>query len=159
MKTKRLLNKVKSHHYSFELTNDLVELKALNLHLVAFGDDIGLSEHNVSEINVCLDELFTNIVLYGFDDDREHKIRFTMSADDSMVKATIEDDGLPFNPLKKKAVKLPENVEDARIGGLGIHITKELMDKVSYERKQGRNRLTIKKRIPANEITELNYEI
>ena len=45
------------------------------------------------------------------------------------------------------------------IGGLGIHITKELMDKVSYERKQGRNRLTIKKRIPANEITELNYEI
>ena len=142
---------MKSHRYSFELTNDLAELKALNLHLVAFGGDIGLPEHNVSEINVCLDELFTNIVMYGFDDDGEHKIRFTMSADDSMVIATIEDDGLPFNPLKKKAVKLPENVEDAKIGGLGIHITKELMDNVSYERKQDRNRITIKKRIPANE--------
>jgi anti-sigma regulatory factor (Ser/Thr protein kinase) len=151
MKTKRLLNKLKSHRYSFELTNDLAELKALNLHLVAFGGDIGLPEHKVSEINVCLDELFTNIVLYGFDDGGEHKIRFSMSADDSMVIATIEDDGLPFNPLKKKAVKPPETVEDAKIGGLGIHITRELMDKVSYERIQGRNRITIKKRIPANE--------
>lgn len=147
---------MKSHRYSFDLSNDLAELKALNLHLVAFGGDIGLSEHNVSEINVCLDELFTNIVLYGFDDDGEHKIRFTMSADDSVVIATIEDDGRPFNPLKKKALTLPENVEDAKIGGLGIHITRELMDNVSYERKQGRNRITIKKRIPSNETHRHN---
>ena len=145
------MNKVKSHNYSFELANDLAELNALNLHLVAFGGDIGLTEHSVSEINVCLDELFTNIVLYGFDDDREHRIRFTLTTKDSMVIATIEDDGVAFNPLKRKAVKLPENVEDAKIGGLGIHITRELMDKVSYERKRGRNRLTVKKRIPANE--------
>ena len=142
---------MKSNLYSFELINRLAELKALNLHLVAFGGDIGLSELTVSEINVCLDELFTNIVLYGFDDDREHKIRFTLAADDGVLIATVEDDGRPFNPLKKKPIKLPDDVEEANIGGLGIHITRELMDKVSYERKQGLNRLTIKKSIPADE--------
>jgi anti-sigma regulatory factor (Ser/Thr protein kinase) len=62
----------------------------------------------------------------------------------------MEDDGVPFNPLKKKAVKLPENVDDAEIVGLGIHITKELVDNISYERKGDLNRLTIKKSLPAS---------
>ena len=145
---------MKSKRYTFDLINNLSELKALSLHLMAFGKDIGLSEHTISEINVCLDELFTNIVLYGFSDDSEHKIRFSMTADDSMLIATIEDDGVPFNPLEKGEVKLPENVEDAKIGGLGIHITKELMDNISYERKQGFNRLTIKKSITSTEAPE-----
>lgn len=142
---------MKSHRYSFELTNDLSELKALNRYLVKFGEEIGLPELSTSEINVCLDELFTNIVLYGFDDKREHQIRFTMTADDRMLITTIEDDGVPFNPLKRKPAKLPENVDDAEIGGLGIHITRELMDNISYERKKGLNKLTIKKSLSAED--------
>ena len=141
---------MKTHNYSFELSSQLSELKALNQHLIAFGRDIGLPELSLSEINICLDELFTNIVLYGFNDDSDHKIKFTMTADDKTLIATIEDNGMPFNPLKQKAVELPENVDSAKIGGLGIHITRELMDKINYERKGNLNRLTIKKSIPAN---------
>ena len=137
-------------NYSFELNSQLSDLKALSQHLIAFGRNIGLSELGISEINVCLDELFTNIVLYGFKDDREHKIKFTMKVDDNILFAIIEDDGVPFNPLKKKAVELPTDVDSAEIGGLGIHITKELVDKISYERKRGINRVTIKKSIRAN---------
>ena len=62
---------------------------------------------------------------------------------------SIEDDGVPFNPLEKKAVEFPTDVMSAKIGGLGIHITRELMDKISYERKRGKNKLTIKKTIQA----------
>jgi anti-sigma regulatory factor (Ser/Thr protein kinase) len=137
-------------NYSFELNSQLSDLKALNQHLITFGRNIGLSELCISEINICLDELFTNIVLYGFKDDREHKIKFTIKVDDNILIAIIEDDGVPFNPLKKKAAELPVNVESAKIGGLGIHITKELVDEISYERKQGINRATIKKSIQAN---------
>ena len=135
--------KVKAQNYSFELHNNLSELKTLSKKLIAFGRNIGLPELSVSEINICLDELFTNIVLYGFNDDLEHKVKFTMKVDDNILIATIEDDGVPFNPLKKKAVDLPANVDSAEIGGLGIHITRELVDKISYERKRGINRLTI----------------
>ena len=130
-------------NYSFELDNKLSDLKALNQHLKVFGGTIGLSEFQISEINICLDELFTNIVSYGFNDDLEHKIKFTMKADDNELIATIEDDGVPFNPLKKMTTELPADVESAKIGGLGILITKELVDTISYERKRGRNRLTI----------------
>ena len=140
--------KVTTQNYSFELHNNLSELKTLSKKLIAFGRNIGLPELSVSEINICLDELFTNIVLYGFNDDLEHKVKFTMKVDDNILIATIEDDGVPFNPLKKKAVDLPANVDSAEIGGLGIHITRELVDKISYERKRGINRLTIAFRGP-----------
>jgi len=135
--------KVTTQNYSFELHNNLSELKTLSKKLIAFGRNIGLPELSVSEINICLDELFTNIVLYGFNDELEHKVKFTMKVDDNILIATIEDDGVPFNPLKKKPVDLPANVDSAEIGGLGIHITRELVDKISYERKRGINRLTI----------------
>jgi len=135
--------KVTTQNYSFELHNNLSELKTLSKKLISFGRNIGLPELSVSEINICLDELFTNIVLYGFNDDLEHKVKFTMKVDDNILIATIEDDGVPFNPLKKKAVDLPANVDSAEIGGLGIHITRELVDKISYERKRGINRLKI----------------
>jgi len=142
---------VKTQNYSFELNSQLSELKALNQHLIAFGRHNGLPDLSISEINICLDELFTNIVSYGFNDDLEHKIKFTMMVDDKILTAIIEDDGEPFNPLKKKAVKLPKNVDSAKIGGLGIHITRELMNEVSYERKGRLNRLILKKSIPADE--------
>ena len=110
--------KVKTQNYSFELTSKLSELKALNQHLTAFGRKIGLPELGIAEINICLDELLTNTVLYGFNDDREHKIKFTMKVDGNILIVIIEDDGRPFNPLKQKRVKLPETVESAKIGGL-----------------------------------------
>ncbi len=139
---------MRNSNYSFELKSKLSELKVLNQHLTAFGRDIGLPNISISEINICLDELFTNIVLYGFKDNQEHVIKFTMAADDHMVLVGIEDDGVPFNPLKKKPAELPADVDSAKIGGLGIHITRELVDKIGYERKRGKNRVTIKKSIP-----------
>lgn len=144
--------KVETQSYSFELKSNLSELAVLNQHIVDFGRHIGLPELSISEINICLDELFTNTVLYGFKDDREHKIQFTIKVEKKILIVNIEDDGVPFNPLKKKAPKLPADVESANIGGLGIHITRELVDEINYERKRGKNRLTIKKSIQTNEI-------
>jgi anti-sigma regulatory factor (Ser/Thr protein kinase) len=140
---------MKIQNCSFELNNQLSDLKALNQHVIDFGRDIGLPELIISEINVCLDELFTNIVLYGFKDDQKHKIKFALEAVDQTLIAIMEDDGVPFNPLKKKA-ELPADVDSAQIGGLGIHITKELVDEIRYERKRGINRVTIKKGIQSD---------
>ena len=142
--------KVETQNYSFELNSKLSELKALNQHLIAFGRNTGLSETSIPKIYVCLDELFTNIVSYGFKDDLEHKVKFTMRVDDNMLTVSIEDDGMPFNPLEKKAIEIPADVMSAKIGGLGIHITKELMDNICYERKRGKNKLTLNKIIQEN---------
>lgn len=136
-----------SQEYNFELKNDLSELKALHLHLNNWGQHIGLPADAIPRIIICLDELFTNIVSYGFDDDLDHIIEFTLNGDSNLVVIDIEDNGLPFNPLEKVDPDFPENVESAKIGGLGIMIIRKLMDSVSYEREDGRNKLTMRKNI------------
>jgi anti-sigma regulatory factor (Ser/Thr protein kinase) len=137
--------KMAKNKYSFQLKNDLSELRTLYWHLNHFGQIYGLTEALISEINICLDELFTNTVLYGFKDDLEHIFRFTINLNDQTLILKIEDNGMPFNPLKKKNSELPADIDKARIGGLGIHIVKKLIDDIRYERKQGKNRLTLKR--------------
>ena len=138
---------MESHKYSFELKNDLSELEALYQLLNKFGQAAGLTEACITDVNICLDELFTNIVSYGFEDDLEHIIQVTMNLDNQVLTLSIEDDGIPFNPLEKKDPEVPADLIDVRIGGLGIHIVRKLMDDIRYNRKQGRNKLTLKKSI------------
>ena len=134
-----------SHKYSFELKSDLSELKTLCQHLNKFGQVSGLSEACITDINICLDELFTNIVSYGFEDDLELLIRFTINLDNKVLTLNIEDEGILFNPLEKKDPEIPADLIDIRIGGLGIHIARKLMDDIRYERKRGKNKVTPRK--------------
>jgi anti-sigma regulatory factor (Ser/Thr protein kinase) len=92
-----------------------------------------------------LDELFTNIISYGFLDDLEHIVSFTINMDNKVLIFNIEDEGIPFNPLEKKDPEPLTDLIDAKIGGLGIHIVRKLMDDICYERDQGKNKLTVKK--------------
>jgi anti-sigma regulatory factor (Ser/Thr protein kinase) len=143
-----------TQEYKFELKNNLSELNSLNRHLDILGSSIGLENDSVLRINICLDELFTNIVSYGFEDDLEHIINFTVQAENNLLVIHIEDDGIAFNPLEKIDPEFPANVESAKIGGLGILIIRRLIDNISYERKQGKNRLTMKKIIADGGKTE-----
>jgi anti-sigma regulatory factor (Ser/Thr protein kinase) len=59
----------------------------------------------------------------------------------------IEDDGIPFNPLEKETPDTDLPLEERKIGGLGIHLVRNLMDKVSYQRRVDKNRLTLVKNI------------
>ena len=138
---------MQSHKYSFQLKGDLSELQILSQHLNKFGQATDLSEACITDVNICLDELFTNITSYGFTDELEHIVRFTIDLDDNVLTLNIEDDGIPFNPLKKKDPEIPADLINVKIGGLGIHIVRELMDDICYERKKGNNKLTLKKYI------------
>ena len=112
-----------------------------------YGKANGLAEPCLLDINVCLDEIFTNIVSYGFTDESTHSIKFTFKAAGNELIIDVQDDGVPFNPVKKEDPKIPEDLVHLKIGGLGISIVKKLMDEVCYNRKQGINKLTLKKYI------------
>ena len=144
---------METHQHSFKLKIDLSELKTLARQLQAFGRATKLSESSILKINICLEELFTNIVSYGYEDNLESPIIFTLTliADELTIK--VEDEGMPFNSL---TVKNPEMVDDLniiQIGGFGVYIAKELMDDICYKRYQGKNYLTLKKFFRDNELT------
>lgn len=136
--------------YSFGLKNDLSELTVLRRHVQNFGRMAGLSENCLFEIILCLDELFTNIVSYGFDDDRHHLIQFTLQMDNDVLILDVEDGGIPFNPLSKQESRIPIDPKNIKIGGLGIHIVKKLTNDICYQRNRGKNHLTLKKTIESS---------
>ena len=137
--------------YTFKLKSNLSELDRLCEHLDKFGQSAGLSKKCIFEINLALDELFTNIISYGFPDDGEHVIEVSITPQNETLCMCIEDDGVPFNPVEAKKPDLECTLEDCKIGGLGIHLIRNLMDSVCYERCGEKNKLTLKKNIAQTE--------
>jgi anti-sigma regulatory factor (Ser/Thr protein kinase) len=133
--------------YSFELKSSLTELDRLCENLEIFGNKFGFSKKLIFEINLALDELFTNIISYGFKDDEEHIIKVTLTPQNGVLCLCIEDDGTPFNPIDFETPDVSCSVEECKVGGLGIHIMKKLMDEICYERCGDKNVLNLKKKI------------
>ena len=129
----------------FELTNRLADLDVLCTHLASFCESCGIAKKQKFEINLALDELFTNIINHGFDDDAEHQIHVTCARNDDIVKITIRDDGIPFNPLEAPQPDLNCTFIDREIGGLGIHLIKAYIDEIDYQRDAEANVLTLTK--------------
>jgi len=133
--------------YSFKLKSSLSELDKLCRHLETFGQKVGLSKKFIFEINLVLDELFTNIISYGFDDAGKHVIKVTITPGNEELCLCIEDDGIPFNPIEFETPDVTCSVEECKIGGLGIHIIKKLIDDICYQRCGPKNVLTLKKKL------------
>jgi serine/threonine-protein kinase RsbW len=138
-----------NHDYCFELKSKLSELKTLCRHLEDCGNMMQLPQKCLFEINLGLDELFTNIVSYGFEGESEHQIKFTLAKSEETLVVKVEDDGTPFNPLKAADPELSRDLDSIDIGGLGIHLVKKMMDDICYQRVQGKNKLTLKKCVAA----------
>lgn len=99
--------------------------------------------------NLALEELVTNCVKYGYDDTAEHLIEVTLSLHDGELVMTVIDDGRAFNPLDLPPPDTSLAIEDRPIGGLGIHMLRQMSDGMDYERRDGRNHVTLRKRWPA----------
>ena len=132
---------------SLELKNSLSELSTLGSSLEEFGEALGLSSKILFEISLSIEELFSNIVSYGYTDDAVHWIKLTISHEDEMLVIRLEDDGIPFDPLKAEEPDCECPIEERKIGNLGIHLTKKFMDDMIYKRKGNRNILIVKKKI------------
>ena len=130
---------------SFALKNNLSELDVLCEHLNQFCQSCGVSKRQTFEINLALDELFTNIINHGFEDENEHQVQVTCKNMDGILKITIEDDGVPFNPTDAPHPNLKCAFKDRDIGGLGIHLIRSYMDEIEYTRKNDKNVLTLTK--------------
>lgn len=100
------------------------------------------------QIDVAIDELFSNIAHYAYDPDvGPATVRVETRENPLSVIITFIDNGKPYDPLKKIDPDITLSAEERDIGGLGIFLVKKTMDDVSYEYRNGQNILTIKKNI------------
>jgi anti-sigma regulatory factor (Ser/Thr protein kinase) len=113
----------------------------------------GGSREMVHDLAVVLDEVLGNIIAYGYGPSESGDILVRAAARDGQIVVEIEDSGRPFDPLTAPAPDLAAPLRERRVGGLGIHFVKKLMDDVVYARVAGTNRLRLSKRFPVIPIT------
>lgn len=111
----------------------------------AFLAKAGLPDRAAAQILVALDELVSNVFLHGVREG-EPTVHVRLRVATGRVSGIIEDDGVAFDPL---AVAPPDTTlaaEDRLIGGLGLHIVRQTMDDIRYDRDHGQNRLRFHKK-------------
>ena len=102
----------------------------------------------IYQINVAIDELFSNIVKFAYNPEVGKAIvRIELKEEPVSVSISFVDNGRPFNPLELENPDITLDASERQIGGLGIFIVKQSMDEISYEYKNNQNILTIKKNL------------
>ena len=109
-------------------------------------ESLGCSRKTEAQIDIAIDELYSNIANYGYEED-DGEVTVTLDTDTVPRTVTISftDEGKPFNPLERADPDVTLSAKERKIGGLGIYMVKKSMDDVSYEYKAGKNILTIRK--------------
>ena len=133
------------------MPNSLAALTRLHAVAEEFCRQWAIHPDTAFKIDLVLDELFTNIVRYGYDDDRPHEIVVRLKGGHDSIRISIEDDARHFNPLLAPEVDVNASAAERPIGGLGIHLVRNLMDQVRYQRRPGGNRLIMIKRLGEKE--------
>ncbi|PWU06554.1 MAG: ATP-binding protein [Verrucomicrobia bacterium] len=134
----------------FSYSNNIAELKKLASDIEVFAETFQLEPKVIYALNLCLDEILTNIISYGLKDQKDHPtIELELTRDNNQITATISDPGIPFNPLKalQTVPDTSSKIEDRCIGGLGVYFLEQYMDNVQYSRKDNLNVLTLTKNI------------
>lgn len=128
------------------LSNSLAEVDRLHVAVSAFLKRHSINERVISQIDLSLEEVFSNIVRHGFDDRIDHEILIQVNVHRGAVEVRVEDDGSEFNPMLAPVPDLEAPLERRRVGGLGIHLVRTLMDRTEYRRINGKNILNLWKK-------------
>lgn len=134
---------------SFQMTNKMNCFKCFQPKVEAFGADNGLPPKVIFHLTLVLDELVTNIIDYGYADFDEHPIDVTITLDGETINITLVDDAAPFNILTAPEPELDTPLDERikPIGGMGIHLVKNMVDHIDYKRDEDKNILMLTKNI------------
>jgi len=126
--------------------NDLSELSRLSADIEAFCEQQQIDFESASALQLCLDEVATNVISYAWKDEQLHTFEVSLKREYNVVTATVRDDGDPFDPTTQvKDPDLTADIESREIGGLGVHFCRTLMQRFAYTRDGAHNVLTLER--------------
>ena len=128
---------------SFAVVNDLSEIPRVAERVEEFCAARKISGKIVYRFNLSLDEVLTNIISHGLTKGRR-EIAVSVVFQDGHLIANVSDDGPAFDPLSAPVPDIHAPIEERKIGGLGVHLLRTLMDAVEYHRAGDRNHLTFR---------------
>jgi len=130
-----------------KITNKINEVSRVVEQVEVFAEEINLPFKVLNTVNLALDEIITNIISYGYADEESHEIKIELFLHDGVLSVIVEDDAKAFNPLDQPEPDIDIPLEEKQIGGLGIHLIKNLMDELDYTRAGNKNIFVMRKKI------------
>jgi serine/threonine-protein kinase RsbW len=125
------------------LRNDLAELNRLPVWIEAWVQ-ADLPADISFAIQLCLEEAVANIIMHGSPKDNQGEIVIEVERNGGTLVASIEDTGREFDPSQAPSPLLASSLEEAKVGHFGIHLMRSFAGGMNYERRDGRNRLTLR---------------
>jgi anti-sigma regulatory factor (Ser/Thr protein kinase) len=120
----------------FKIKSKIDDLEQMNFTVKGFLEACDIIDQTIFKVNLILEELITNIIKYGFEKEGEKKdisIYLSLKIKDK-IYIRIEDDGREFNPLHAPVPEIDLPIEDMKIGGLGIHLVRNIISDIDYQR-------------------------
>lgn len=126
------------------LRNDLAELERLAGWIQGWSDEGVVSSDVSFAVQLCLEEAVANVIMYGGPRSDPLEIAVEVERTDGNLIAVVEDNGRQFDPTRVRPPPIATSLEEARIGDVGIRLMRSFADDMRYERRDGRNRLTLR---------------
>jgi len=136
-----------NYQQSITLTNSLEEVERLHLFIDNVCTDNNVDDMDMGMINLAIEELVVNVINYAYPQGTQGDIVVACLSDGHTLTFTIADKGKPFDPTKADDTDITLTAEERPIGGLGIHLVRNIMDTMEYRRQEEQNILTLTKKI------------
>ena len=133
--------------HSITLKNDIEQVPQLADFVDMVCEELDFDPSLAIQMNLAIEEAVVNVMSYAYPVGVVGNVNIEAQANEERLKFTITDNGIPFDPTAKAEVDTTLSAEDRPIGGLGIHLVRQLMDSINYERIDGKNILTLRKKL------------
>ena len=129
------------------LHNDIQQIPQLAEFVETIAEEKHLDQAMAMSLNLALEEAVTNVILYAYPDGIDGLVDIEVFIREDCLEFILSDSGKPFDPTAAPEADITLGVEDRSIGGLGIYLVRNIMDTVSYRYENGKNILTMIKKI------------
>ena len=129
------------------LQNEVQQVPRLAEFIDEVCETAGLDMATTMKLNLAVEEAVVNVMNYAYPQGTVGDIYIVVQVDNNQLEFIISDSGTPFDPTTKAEVDTTLSAEERTIGGLGIHLVRNIMDSINYERVNGKNILALIKKL------------
>jgi serine/threonine-protein kinase RsbW len=129
------------------IRNQVEDLQRVAHFVEEIGEELKLSMELQMNLNLVMEEMVSNIIFYAFPKGTDATIELMAESDGTELTFVLSDQGREFDPTLKEDLDTDVNPAERELGGMGIFIVKNIMNKVTYQRLEGKNLLTMTKSI------------
>ena len=132
---------------SIILANDIAELSKLHAFIEEVGEDLSLTPDVVFNLDLVIEEAVVNIIHYAYPKEEHQYIYLSAHMHEGSIVFVLTDTGKEFDPTLTPEADITLSADEREIGGLGIFLIRQIMNEVRYERIDGKNILTLEKKL------------